>query len=142
MNNRERIVEQARPLLEPGELIAHVIRALEGPPRLAGMAIGLVAGVLVSPVLGPLLSFPVMFLVFTSLYKRRVIVATDRSVTVLGCAPLRFAPRRVLERLDVDTRIGPTKGMFFRVRPGAHGLYVVPRSVQELQEADRDVLDA
>ncbi len=142
VNSRERIVERARPLLEPGELIAHVVRVLEGPPRLAGMLFGLVIGVLASPVLGPLLSFPVMFLAFTSLYKRRVIVATDRSVTVLGCSPLRFGPRSVVARLEVDTRIGPPKGLFFAVRVGGKRYYVVPRCVQELQDADRDVIES
>jgi hypothetical protein len=142
VHHRDRIVEDSRPLLEPGELVAHVVRALEGPPRLVGMLVSLAVGVGASVVVGPLLSFPLMFLAFTAQYRRRVILATDRSVTILGCAPLRFVPRRVLDRLDVDTRLGPPKGLFFRIAPGGRKLYVVPRCVQELQEADQDVLDA
>jgi hypothetical protein len=55
---------------------------------------------------------------------------------------LRFGPRSVVARLEVDTRIGPPKGLFFAVRVGGKRYYVVTRCVQELQDADRDVIES
>jgi hypothetical protein len=142
-NTPERIVEKARPLLEPDEAVAHVVRAMEGPPKwvalVAGVMIGLVVGTLL---LVPTLGIFVMWLVFTGLYKRRVLLATDRNLVVLGGGRFRFTPRTLLHRLDIETKIGPTKGLWMRVVVAGRGMYVVPRTVPELQAADREVDEA
>lgn len=139
-NSRERIIENALPMLEPGESVAHVVRALEGPNRWIAMTIALAVGLGMSLVVG-LLGILAMWLVFTRLYARRVLLATDHDLVVVGCGRWRFTPKVVLDRLDLETRIGPLKGLWLETRVGGRRLYVVARTAREVASADAD-LDA
>jgi len=137
---RERIIEQAAPLLEPDESVAHVVRALEGPSRWLALLLGLIVGLgLTVLVQLPLVGLPVFVLVFTSMYARRIILATDQALVVLAGKRFRFVPTRVLARLDVDTRIGPFKGLWLRTRLAGRTLYIVPRTAQEGRAGDADI---
>jgi hypothetical protein len=79
--------------------------------------------------------------VFTRLYARRVVLATDQDLVVVGCGRWRFTPKVVLDRLDLETRIGPLKGLWLQTRLGSRRLYVVARTAREVAAADAD-LDA
>jgi hypothetical protein len=131
----------ADPHLEPGEVVAHVVKALEGPNRWLAMMVAILVvfaiGTLV-PGAG-LLLLPLMLLTYTSLYRRRLILATDHSLVILGGSRFSFVPRSVVARLPVETPIGPTKGLWLRVVVDGRKMYVVPRSVQELRAADADL---
>jgi hypothetical protein len=142
INTREVVIEKARPFLEPGEVVAHVVKALEGPPRWVAMLLGLVIGVGVSILIFvPILGVPLFVLAYTSAYKRRVILATDQAVVIVNCGRYRFTPRRVLTRLDLETRIGPLMGIFQRIELDGRRMYVVPRSTSEVLAADADIED-
>jgi hypothetical protein len=139
-NTPERIIQDAQPLLEPGESVAHVIRGLEGPNRYIAMGIALAVGLGISYFIG-LLGIVFMWLVFTRLYSRRVILATDRNLVILGCGRWRFTPKVLLDRLDIETRIGPLKGLWMQSRLPGRRIYIVARSAREVVAADTE-LDA
>jgi hypothetical protein len=141
MNTRENIIDKAAPLLEPGEVVAHVVRALDGRlNRWAGVAIAFVAAFSLASVLRiPILGIVLFFALFTSLYPRRILLATDRALVVVQGGRWRFTPRRVLDRLDIDTRIGPLQGFWRSTTLNGRRLYVVPRSFPELHAADADI---
>jgi hypothetical protein len=140
INNRETIIEKARPLLEPGEVVAHVIRGMEGMNRWLGMLIAIVVAVPVGIFLPPALIVPLYYLLFTGLYPRRLILATDEALVVIAGGRLRYAPRSVLDRLDVETPIGPLQGRFWRyVVLNGRRIYIVPRSYPDVVAADADL---
>ncbi len=140
INTREVIVERSQPFLEPGELVAHVVKALEGPPRWVAMVAALVIGVGISIViLVPFLGFPIFVLVYTAAYQRRVILATDQALVLVGCGRFRFTPKKVLARMDIETPIGPLQGIFLRTEVDGRRLYITPRTVAEAKAADDDI---
>ena len=142
INTREVVIEKSRPFLEPDEVIAHVVKALEGPPRWVAMILGLVIGIGVSILIFvPILGVPLFVLAYTSAYRRRVILATDQALVILNCGRYRFTPRGVLARLDLETRIGPLQGIFQRIELDGRRMYVVPRSTAEVVAADADIED-
>jgi hypothetical protein len=142
VNTREVIIEKSRPFLEPGEVVAHVVKALEGPPRWIAMLLGLVIGIGISIlILVPLLGVPLFVLVYTSAYKRRIILATDRALVVLAGGRYRFTPKEVLARLDLETRIGPLQGLFMRTEVDGRRMYITPRTAVEVAAADADIGD-
>jgi hypothetical protein len=140
---RDKIVEAAAPLLSPGESIAHVVKALEGPNRWIAVTAGIVIGLGLSIVTGiPILAVFVFLLVFTRLYARRVIVATDRAVHLLAGGRWGFTPRLLLQSVDVETAIGPLRGLWLRTDAFAgRRLYVTKASVGEVRNADADLAD-
>lgn len=139
-NQRQQIIEQSRPLLQPGEAVAHVVRALEGPNRWLGLGISLLVGLGLGVLLGlPILGLPAFLIVFTRLYARRVILATDESLVVLAGGRFTFRPRLVLDRLDLETPIGPLKGLWLQTTLNGRRMYVVARSVNEVRAADADL---
>jgi hypothetical protein len=140
-DQRQQIIEQSRPLLHPGEVVAHVVRALEGPNRWIGLAVALVAALGLGLLVGaPILGLPVFLIVFTRLYARRMILATDESLVVVAGTRFRFTPRAVLDRLDLETPIGPLKGLWLQTTLNGRRLYVVARSAPEVRAADADLL--
>jgi hypothetical protein len=142
INTREMIIERSRPLLEPNEVVAHVVKAVEGPPRWIAMLLGIVIGVGLSIlIMAPLLGVPLFALAYTSAYKRRVILATDQSLVLIAGTRYRFTPKSVLARLDVETRIGPLQGLFLRTVVDGRRLYVTPRTTTEVYNADADIGD-
>jgi hypothetical protein len=142
INTREVVLEKSKPFLEPGEVVAHVVKALEGPPRWVAMVAALVIGVGISIlIMVPFLGFPIFVLVYTAAYQRRVILATDEALVLIGCGRFRFAPKKVLARLDIETPIGPLQGLFQRTELDGRRLYITSRTVPEANAADRDVAD-
>jgi len=136
------LAEKAQPLLEPGEVVAHVIRAQEGPNKFLGMGIALFVAFGLSLLLRiPFFALPVFLLVHTRLYARRVILATDEALVVAAGGRFRYTPRKVLDRLDLETQIGPLKGLWLSTTLNGRRLYVMPRCVRDVAAADAD-LDA
>jgi hypothetical protein len=140
-NTRENLIAKAQSLLEPGEVVAHVVRALDGRlNRWLGVAIALVLGLPLSVLLRvPLLAFVLFLAIFTSLFPRRLIFATDRALVVIQCGRWRFTPKAVLDRLDIETRIGPLRGFWRATTLNGRRYYIVPRTFPEVQAADADV---
>jgi hypothetical protein len=141
INTRDGLIEAAKPLLEPDEHVAHVIRALEGPSRWLAMGLAMVVALgstllLQGVAVIGLLAFA---LVYTRLYARRVIMATDKRVVVLAGGRWRFKPRAILDSLDLETRIGPPKGLWLEINLNGRRMFVVPRTVKEVQAADADL---
>jgi hypothetical protein len=140
INNRETIIEKAAPLLEPGEVVAHVIRGTQGMNRWLGMTIAIVVAFPLGLFLPPILIIPLYYLLFTSLYPRRIILATDKALVVLAGGRLRYAPKLVLDRLDVETPVGPMRGAFWRfVVLNGRKIYIVPRCYPDVAAADADL---
>jgi len=140
INNRDAIIEKAAPLLEPGEVVAHVIRGMEGMNRWLGMLIAIVVAFPIGLFVPPIFIVPIYYLLFTGMYPRRIILATDDAVVVVAGGRLRFTPKHVLDRLDVETPIGPVKGTFWRyVVLNGRRIFVVPRSYPEVVAADADL---
>jgi hypothetical protein len=139
-NDRASIVAKAQPLLEPGETVAHVVRAVEGINRWFGIAI---AFVIAFPLAGfirvPFLAFVLFILLFTSLYPRRIILATDQALVVIKAGRWRFTPKSVLDRLDIETKIGPLKTFWRYTVLNGRRMYIVPRTYDEAMAADADV---
>ena len=142
INTPEVVIEKSRPFLEPGEVVAHVVKAVEGPPRWIAMVLGFVIGIGLSVAIGaPLLGVPLFALVYTSAYQRRIILATDEALVLLGAGRYRFTPKKVLARLDLETKIGPLQGLFLRTELDGRRLYVTSRSAAEVSNADADIDD-
>ena len=140
INTREVVLEKVPPFLEPGEVVAHVVKAVEGPPRWVALLLALIVGIGISIVIQvPFLGFPLFVLVYLAAYQRRLILATDQALVLVGCGRFRFTPRKVLERFDIETPIGPLKGIFLRSELGGRRLYITPRTVQEVAAADADI---
>jgi hypothetical protein len=139
-NTRETIIEKAQPLLLPGESVAHVVRALEGPNRWVALVIALAIGFGLTFFVS-FLGIIALWLVFTRLYARRVVLATDQNLVIVGCGRWRFSPKVVLDRLDLETRIGPLRGLWLETRVGPRRLYVVARSSRDVAAADADLDD-
>ena len=116
------------------------MRAPEGTNRWFGIAI---AFVIAFPIAGiirvPFLAFALFVLVFTSLYPRRIILATDQALVVIKAGRWRFTPQTVLARLDIETQIGPLKTFWRYTVLNGRRLYVVPRTYAEVEAADADV---
>ena len=142
INTRERLAAKALPLLEPGEVVAHVVRAQEGPNRLLSLGIAMAVGFGLSLLLRvPLFALPLFVLVHAYLNKRRLIVATDRALVVMAGGRFRYTPTKVLDRLDLETPIGPVKGMWLSTTLGGRQLYVMPRCVRDVANADADLAE-
>ena len=142
INTREVVLEKVQPFLEPGEVVAHVVKAVEGPPRWIALLLAIIVGLGVSIViLVPFLGFPLFVLVYMAAYQRRLILATDQALVLVGCGRFRFTPKQVLARLDLETRIEPLTGIFLRVELDGRRLYVTPRTAQEGHAANADIDD-
>jgi hypothetical protein len=140
INNRATIIAKAAPLLEPGEVVAHVIRGMQGMNRWLGMMIAIVVAFPLGLFLPPIFIVPLYYLLFTGLYPRRIILATDQALVVVAGGRLRYEPKAVLDRLDVETPIGPMKGSFWRhVVLNGRRIYIVPRCYPDVVAADADL---
>jgi hypothetical protein len=141
-NTRDRLIAESRRFLEPGEAVAHVVRALEGPNRWLGVGLTTVVGAALAVVttIAPL-AIGVMALVYTAMYQRRLILSTDRRLLLLAGGRFRFSPKSVLEVLDLETRIGPLKGLFLRSSLAGRRLYIVARTAPEANASDADLED-
>jgi hypothetical protein len=139
-NTPERLIEKAEPLLEPGEVVAHVVRAQEGPNKWFGLATAITVAVALGYAIPPVLGMWAAIIGYVLLYRRRVLLATDRALVVMAGGLVRYTPRAVIARYDVETRIGPLKGLWLKTTlEGQRVLWVVPRCVQDVAAADADV---
>ena len=140
LNTRANLIAKAEPLLEETEVVAHVVRAMEGPNRWLGIVI---AFLVAFPIAGflrvPFLAFVLFIILFTSLYPRRLLLATDRSLVLIKGGRYRWTPKRVIERFDIETKIGPLKGFWRYSEVGGRKLYVAPRTYSEVMAADADI---
>lgn len=119
-----------------------MIRALEGPNRWLALLAGFAVGVVVTFVSGiPVLGILALWLTYTRLYVRRVILATDQAVVLLAGSRWSFRPRALVARFPVDTLIGPLRGTFLETRSLGPRLYVVPRTMREVHAADAPLLE-
>ena len=140
MAQRDYYIRTSQPLLEPGEQIAHVVKALEGPNRWLGMAASLLIGFVVGLVLqAPILLLPVFLAAWQAMYAKRVILATDAALVLVEAGRVSWKPRQVLARLPVDTPIGPLRGLWLESRLADRRLYIQPRWVKEAAAADADL---
>jgi hypothetical protein len=122
--------------------VAHVIRAQEGKNRYLAMGLAVIGGLALVLVSGAApFAFAFAYLVFTLQYRRRLILATDQALVVLAGGWFRYTPRSLLDRLDLETPIGPLKGMQMETTLGGRHLFVMPRTAPEARAADDD-LDA
>ena len=101
--------------LEEGERVDHVIKALAGMNRWMALLLAAIIGLGVSLLLssfgfGPIVGVLVLLIVFTRLYARRLILVTDRAVVLLAGSRFTFKPTALLDRLPVDTPLGPAPG--------------------------------
>jgi hypothetical protein len=144
--DRNKAIKRATPFLNPGEAVAHVIRALEGPNRFIGMGLALLVGFGVSLLLRvPYLALPIFLLLYTRIYARRLILATDEGVVVMagGRGPrfFSFMPTAVLDRLPLETAIGPLKGLWLETTLNGRRMFIVARSAKDVMAADADLGD-
>ena len=130
--------------LEDGEQVDHLVKALAGPNRWLGLGIATLVGLAVALALGNLngsvfLGLIALYLVFTCLYVRHLILVTDRAVVLVSGNRISFKPRALVERLPADTPLGPLKGLWLRLQLGGHRLYLSSRSIREVSavEAER-----
>ena len=140
INTRDVVLEKDEPFLEPGEVVAHVVKAVEGPPRWVALLLALIVGIGISIlILVPFLGFPLFVLAYMAAYQRRLLLATDHGLVLVGCGRFRFTPKKVLQRFDIETPIGPLKGLFLRTELDGRRLYVTPRTAPEVAAADADI---
>jgi hypothetical protein len=141
-SRRERIIEAAAPLLKKGEVVAQVVRATQGPNKWFGllfaMAVGLGVGFVTPPAAVGLVL--VVWMTYARVYARRIILVTDRRILVIAGSRYRYVPTAILDELEVDTRLGPTTGLWMEIELAGRRLFVVPRTARELMAADA-VLD-
>ena len=112
---RDKLAERSAPFLGPGERIQAVMMSQTGP----------------SPYLA-LLTYLIFFAV-----RRRIIVATDRSVLVLKAGFMGTSPTEVLQRLPRTTQIGPVSGLWAKVNLGGEKMYIHKRFHSDVARADQ-----
>jgi hypothetical protein len=118
---RDKLAERSAPFLAPGERIQAVMCSQTGP----------------SPYFG-LLSYLILFAV-----RRRIIVATDRSVLVLKAGSFAgTTAKEVLQRLPRTTQIGPVSGLWAKVHLGGEKMYIHKRFHQDVARADQVAANA
>ena len=127
--------------LEDGEQVDHVVKALAGPNRWLGLGGATLVGLAVALGLGNVLfGLIALYLVFTCLYVRHLILVTDRAVVLVSGNRISFKPKAVVERLPAETPLRPLKGLWLQLQLGGrHRLYVSSRSIREVSavEAER-----
>ena len=130
------------PFLEDGEQVDHVIKALEGMNKWLALALATLVGLGLAVVTRfVLVGVVALFLVFTRLYARRVIVVTDRAVLVLAGSRWTFKPKALLSRLPADTPLKPLKGMWLELQIGGRRLYVSARSIRTVSAVETERRD-
>jgi hypothetical protein len=140
-NSRANLIAKSERFLEPGETVAHVVRCLEGPNKWIAIGVGVVIGFGIG-LLIPAFGVVAFFLVYTRMYARRLVLATDRNLVVIAGGRWRWTPKQLLGRLDIETKFEP-HGMWMQtdILEGRR-IYVVSRTVHEARAADKDVDEA
>ena len=128
-------------LLEEGEHVDHVIKALAGPNRWGGLVAATVIGLAAALSLGLIVGLIVMYGMFRCLYERRLVVITNRAVLLLACGRFSSKPRSLIERLPADTPLRPLRGLWLELHLGSHRVYVATRSLRTITEVERERRD-
>jgi hypothetical protein len=122
------------PFLESGEQVEYVVKALSGINRWLGLGIATFIGLGISLLIGSVvIGLLALFLVFTRLYVRRLIVVTDRAVVLMAGRRFTFKPTAVIQRFPRDTPLTPLKGLWLELHLGDHRLFVTARSLRALR---------
>jgi hypothetical protein len=134
------------PFLDDGERVDHVIKALAGMNRWLALLLAAIIGLGVSLLLssfgfGPIVGVLVLVVVFTRLYARRLILVTDRAVVLLAGSRFTFKPTALIDRLPIDTPLGPLKGLWLELLLGPHKLYVSARSIRTVSAVETERRD-
>ncbi len=112
---REKIIEHAKPLLEPGEQIQAVIPAQTKNGWLGALGI--------------------FWLIFTNNY--RPIVVTDRRIVITESGRWKMAqPTSIYKSLDRNTQIGPASGIWWKSTSLGEPLYIHKRFHKDVDKAD------
>lgn len=112
---REKIIEHAQPLLEPGEQIQAVIPAQTKNGWLGALGI--------------------FWLIFTNNY--RPIVVTDRRIAITESGRWKMAqPTSIYKSLDRNTQIGPASGIWWKSTSLGEPLYIHKRFHKDVAKAD------
>jgi len=112
---RDRIIEHAQPLLEPGEQIQAVIPAQTKSGWLG--ALGLIV------------------LLFAN--RNRPIVVTDRRIAITDSGKMAQAkPTKIIRSVDRSTRIGPPSGMWWKCTSLGEPLFIHKRFHKDVELAD------
>jgi hypothetical protein len=112
---RDRPKRKVTPLLEPGEQLQFVFTAQGGVNPWIGNCGLVLRAVLVKP---------------------RVVAVTDRAIVVMRANFNSTSPKTVLARLPRDSRIGPVKGMWAKIKLGGEKLYVGRGWHKDVRAAD------
>jgi hypothetical protein len=122
------------PFLESGEQVEYVVKALAGINRWLGLGIATLIGLAISLLIGSVVIGLIgLFLTFTGLYARRLIVVTDRAVVLMAGRRFSFRPSALIERFPRNTPLAPLKGLWLELRLGDHRMYVTARSLRALR---------
>ena len=121
-------------LLEKGEQVVYVVKALAGMNRWLGLGLATLIGFGISLLLANVIfGIVALALVFTRLYARRLVVVTDRAVVLMAGTRFTFKPTAVIERFPRNTPLTPLKGLWLELHLGEHRLYVTARSLRALR---------
>jgi hypothetical protein len=112
---RDKVIQHAQPLLEPGEQIQAVIPAQTKSGWLG--AIGF------------------LWLIFLNRY--RPIVVTDRRIAITDSGKFSMAkPTSIVSSLARSTQIGPASGLWWKCTSLGQPLYVHKRFHKDVEKAD------
>ncbi len=112
---REKITENAQPLLEPGEQIQAVI-----PAQTKSGWLGAVG---------------VIWLLIANRY--RPIVVTDQRIIITDSGKMaQGKPRTVVASVPRSTQIGPAKGLWWKCESLGQPLYINKRFHKDVEQAD------
>lgn len=112
---REKIIEKAQPLLEPGEQIQAVIPAQTKNGWLGALGI--------------------IWLIFVNRYKP--IVVTDRRIAITDSGKWAMAkPTSIVNSYARNTQIGPPSGIWWKCTSLGEPLYIHKRFHKDVEKAD------
>ncbi|MEP7203747.1 MAG: hypothetical protein ABI894_14120 [Ilumatobacteraceae bacterium] len=112
---RDKIIENARPLLEPGEQIQAVIPAQTKNGWFGALGI--------------------FWLIFVNNY--RPIIVTDRRIVLTESGRWKMAqPRSIHKSIERNTKIGPGAGIWWKCTSLGEPLYIHKRFHKDVDKAD------
>jgi len=108
---RDKIIENSQEFLRPGE----TVQAVAGGQTLNGWIGG-------------------VFLFFNNF---RAVIVTDQRILLLDCGKMRMGkPKSVIRELPRNTRIGPTKGLWWKCTSLGEKFYIHRRFHKDVETAD------
>lgn len=108
---RDKIIENSQGFLKPGE----TVQAVAGGQTLNGWLGGIL-------------------LIFNSF---RAVIVTDQRILLLDCGKMRMGkPKSVIRELPRNTKIGPTKGLWWKCTTLGEKFYIHRRFHKDIEAAD------